>query len=191
MLNGFKNFSFIEAIAVVLIAVFASSIPSLGEDWNNYTASYSIGTGEQDWWTEYPDQHVSAGSKVDHPSWVKNALKDKPLLISVHSSNCVPCLTQVPRIQAVVQDFGRELKFYDVLAEGDGYEKALAILDVYNPSGAAQYVPTTIFITLTEGPDGDVGVAWHARVDVMSQEEIESYVKDSIYYHNQNIDDWS
>jgi len=52
-------------------------------------------------------------------------------------------------------------------------------------------VPTTIFITLAEGQDGAADVAWHSQIDVMSQDEIESYIKDSIYYHKQSIDEWS
>ena len=49
----------------------------------------------------------------------------------------------------------------------------------------------TIFITLAKGPDGTVDVAWHSKSDAMSQEEIDSCVKDSIYYYKQNIAAWS
>ena len=54
-----------------------------------------------------------------------------------------------------------------------------------------QYVPTTIFITLAKGPDGTVDVAWHSEIDAMSQEKIDAYVKDSIYYYKQNTAAWS
>jgi hypothetical protein len=51
-------------------------------------------------------------------------------------------------------------------------------------------VPTTIFVTLIEDPDGKVEVAWHSEIDIMSEDEINSYAKDAIYYHNQNAAGW-
>ena len=190
MLNRFRNFSFTAAVAAVLAASVMA--PCMGEDWNNYTPSHSIGTGDADWWTVYPDQHESAGFDDDHPSWVLDALKEKPLLIFIHSSNCKPCLIQIPRITAAVENFGEDIGYYDILAEGSTYEKANKTLDYYGPfGGEMKYVPTTIFVTVAEDQDGVVDVAWHSQIDVMSQDEIESYVKDSIYYHNQSIDKWS
>jgi hypothetical protein len=51
-------------------------------------------------------------------------------------------------------------------------------------------VPTTIFVTLIKGADGNVEVAWHSQLDAMSEEEIDSFVKDSIYYYMQNAAGW-
>ena len=118
------------------------------------------------------------------------ALKEKPVLILIYSSSCVPCLTQMPRIKRQCKALERILKYYDVLAEGCSIEKAIAILDVYDPVAEKSYVPTTIFITFAKGPDGTVDVAWHSEIDAMSQEEIEAYVKDSIYYYKQNRAVW-
>ncbi|HOV81522.1 MAG TPA: hypothetical protein PLN19_02895 [Methanothrix sp.] len=175
----------------VLIALVLSA-PCLGEDWSSYTPSHSVGMADADWWMVYPDQHESAGSAVDHPSWVLEALREKPLLIFIHSSNCKPCLTQIPRISSAVKKFSSDISYYDILAEESTYEKANQTLDYYGPFGGEQkYVPTTIFITLAEGRDGATDVAWHSQIDVMSQDEIESYIKDSIYYHKQSIDEWS
>ena len=68
--------------------------------------------------------------------------------------------------------------------------KAIDILDIYNPTGGAQYVPTTIFVTLIKGADGKVEVAWHSQLDLMSEDEINSFVSDSIYYYKQNAAGW-
>ena len=89
-----------------------------------------------------------------------------------------------------MKSFGSNLSYYDVLAEGSGFQKAIDILDIYNPTGGAQYVPTTIFVTLIKGSDGKVEVAWHSQIDLMSEDEINSYVKDSIYYYKQNAAGW-
>jgi hypothetical protein len=89
-----------------------------------------------------------------------------------------------------LESYGSNLSYYDVLAEGSSIQKAMDILDIYNPTGGAQYVPTTIFVTLIKGADGKVEVAWHSQLDAMSEEEIDSFVKDSIYYHRQNAAGW-
>lgn len=193
MLIELKNFALLvlAATAAFSMAALVMTDPALSQDWNSYSPAHAVGSGDDDWWTAYPDQHENSGSEVVHPAWVLEALKEKPLLILIHSSNCVPCLTQMPRIETAVQSFGADLQYYDVLAEGSGYEKAVGILDVYSPSGGAQYVPTTIFITLAPGPDGTVEVAWHSRIDAMSQEKIDAYVKDSIYYYKQNRATWT
>jgi len=66
----------------------------------------------------------------------------------------------------------------------------MEVLDIYSPTGKKQYVPTTIFLTLIENEDGEVEVGWHSEIDIMSTDDINSYVEDSIYYHQQNAADW-
>ncbi|HPC89731.1 MAG TPA: hypothetical protein PLN19_04245, partial [Methanothrix sp.] len=63
-------------IAVVLLAL---SFNALGVE-------YPVGSGNDDWWTTYPDQSSAAGEDIGHPSWVIDALKSKPVLIYVHKS---------------------------------------------------------------------------------------------------------
>jgi len=188
MLIRFKNFALLAlaAIAAFSVAAFFTSDTAQCLDWNSYSPAHAVGSGSDDWWTTYPHQHDNSGSEALHPDWVLDALKDKPLLVLVHSSNCVPCLAQTPRINTAVGSYSSDLKYYDVLAEGSSIEKAISILDVYDPYGGAQYVPTTIFITLAKGPDGTVDVAWHSEIDAMSPERIDAYVKDAIYYYKQN-----
>jgi thiol-disulfide isomerase/thioredoxin len=190
MLDRFKDSALFVLAA---IAILGAANTALCEDWDSYSPAQAAGSEDDDWWTAYPDQHENSGSQVEHPAWVLDALKEKPLLILVHSSNCVPCLTQTPRIKAAVASIGEDLAYYDVLAEGSSYEKAIDILEVYDPEGLEDkyFVPTTIFITLVQGTDGKVDVASHSEIDVMSEEKIDSYLKDSIYYHRQNVAAWS
>ncbi|MCU0637040.1 MAG: thioredoxin family protein [Methanothrix sp.] len=175
---------------MALFAIFAASAAANAQDGDSYTSAFEVGSNSDDWWIVYPDQHENASSAVEHPDWVLDELEEKPLLILIHSNNCLPCLIQVPRIQSAVDRFGENLTYHDVVAEGAGYLEALKILNVYDPDGGAQYVPTTIFITLAEGPEGSVDVAWHSQPDVMSQEDIDSYVEDSIFFHQTNKDSW-
>jgi len=186
MLEWFK-ISLIISITS-LLAISLSGIV-LAED-ESSNPEHSIGSGDSDWWTVYPDKNVNSGSDVDHPDWVLKALEEKPLLILIHQKNCVPCKIHVPRINDAVQTYKDDIMFYSVLAEGEGYLKALEILDIYNPTGKQRYVPTTIFLTLIENEDGEVEVGWHSEIDIMSTDDINSYVEDSIYYHEKNIANW-
>jgi hypothetical protein len=194
MLSEFKNFALLvlAAMGAFSMAAFVMADTALSEDWNSYSPSQAVGSGDEDWWTAYPDKHESSGSAVEHPDWILDALKEKPVLILIHQSNCVPCKTQVPRTKATMASFQGDLEYYDMLAEESGWLKAIEILAVYDPNGLEDkyFVPTTVFITLAKGPDGEVDVAWHSEIDAMSQDEIDAYVKDAIYYYKQNQAAW-
>lgn len=186
MLNRFKI-----SLIMLIASLLAVSLPGIAfaED-ESGSPEHSIGPEDSDWWTTYPDRNVNSGSIVDHPEWVLEALEEKPLLILIHQNNCIPCKTHVPRINDAVQAFKDDIHYYDVLAEGSGLEKAMKILDVYNPTGKQRYVPTTIFLTLIENEDGEIEVGWHSEIDIMSTDDINSYIKDSIYYHEENAANW-
>jgi hypothetical protein len=192
MLVRFRNLTlFALAAMVALSMVFVTADTALSEDWTSYSPAHAVGSGDDDWWTTYPDQNENSGKAVEHLDWVMNDLKEKPVLILIHSSNCVPCLTQTPRIKAAVNSFSGDIDFYDILGEGSSLQQAIDILDIYDPYGRGKpVVPTTIFITLAKGPDGKVGAVWHSEIDAMSEGRIDSYVKDAIYYYKQNSAAW-
>ncbi len=194
MLVRFRNFTLLvlAAMAAFSITLFITSDTALSVDWNSYSPVHAIGSGDDDWWTAYPDQNENAGMAANHPDWIEKALKEKPVLILIHSSNCVPCLTQTPRITAAANSYNGDLDYYDVLGEGSTLQQAIDILDVYDPYGIGKpVVPTTIFITLAKGPDGKVGIAWHSEIDAMSEGRIDDYVLDAIYYYKQNSPAWT
>jgi len=194
MQSEFKNFALLilTAMAAFSVAGFVMADTAQSLDWNSYSPAHAIGSEDDDWWTTYPDQHENSGSAVKHPAWILDALKEKPLIILIHSSNCKPCLTQTPRIKAAAESFSGDLEYYDMLAEGSGYDKAIDILKIYDPKGVElkYFVPTTIFITLAKGPDGKVDVVWRSEIDAMSEGRIDAYVKDAIYYYKQNSAAW-
>jgi hypothetical protein len=193
MLSRFQNFTilFLAAMAAFSIAAFATAGIAISVDWNSYSPAHAVGSGDDDWWTTYPDQNENSGKTVEHLDWIMDDLKKKPVLILIHSSNCVPCLTQTPRIKAAANSFSGDLAYYDILGEGSSLQEAVDILDVYDPYGMGKpVVPTTIFITLAKGPDGKVGIVWRSEVDAMSEGRIDAYVKDAIYYYKQNSAAW-
>ena len=172
--------------AGLISTVIAAS--ALAEDWSSYKPAFALGQGENDWWTQYPSQSPRAGTSVEHPSWVTDALKDKPIIILDHSSNCKSCVVQKANMEKVMAEYGKDVAYYDIMADG-GDQRAFEILGIYGLTGL--YVPTTVFITLEKGSDGKVGIAWHSVEDAMSEEQVTNYVKDAIYYHQQNAANWS
>lgn len=186
-----KRFTHILGLLVVLAACsFALMGSASSEDLSSYQPAHTLGSGENDWWSTYPTQHADAGKAVEHPSFVLDALKEKPVLILVHSSTCKSCVAQIANLNGAMKSYGSDLSYNDVLGEGSSLEKAVGILDVYNPTGGMPYVPTTVFITLIKGSDGKVQVAWHSQIDAMDAGQIEGYIKDSIYYYKQNAANW-
>jgi hypothetical protein len=193
MLVRFRNFTLLVLVAMAAFStIFITADTALSQDWNSYSPAHVVGSGDDDWWTTYPDQNENSGKAVEHPEWIMKALKEKPVLILIHSSNCVPCLTQTPRIKAAVNSNSGDLDYYDILGEGSSLQEAIDILDVYDPYGTGKpVVPTTIFITLAKGPDGKVDVVWRSEIDAMSEGRIDAYVKDAIYYYKQNSAAWT
>ncbi len=185
---------FSRGLAIVLMAVFVSSAimggSSLAEDWKKYEPKYSEGSDLADWWTDHPNQSANAGSLVEHPQWVLDALKKKPVLIMDHTTDCSSCKIQEMNIEKVMQNFSKNVTYYDILADGKD-RRAFEILDTYNPTGGEQFVPTTVFVTLVKGEDGKVEVAWHSEIDDMTEEQLSAYLKDAIYYYSENADGWN
>jgi hypothetical protein len=172
------------------IAVFVFlTAGAVSEDWSSYKPAHTLGSGQDDWWTTYPAESAKRGVAVQHLDWVLDQMKEKPVLILVHSKTCKPCIVQMANIGDVLANLGSDVKYYDILAEGNNIPKAMEILQAYGLSEQG-YVPTTIFLTLIKGADGKVGVAWYSVEDAMSVDEITSFVKDAIYYHQQNVGGW-
>ncbi len=171
------------AFAVSMVsAVLVESV--LAEDWESYKPVHSLGSGESDWWFTHP----SPGGKdlpLKQADWISSALKDKPLVVMVHSSSCRPCIVQMANMEKVMATHGSEIEYRELLGEGSGLKESTELLINYSTSGRL-VVPTTVFFTLIKDPDGKAAVAWHSVEDVMSEGEIGDYVKDAIYYYRLN-----
>jgi hypothetical protein len=150
---------------------------------------HPIGSGPEDWWIAYPDQHSNAGSSVDHQSWTLDPLAEKPVIVLIHRIGCPACVSQEAEIKKVLGDLGDEVTYLDVLAEND-YGKTWSGLEVYDPNGNPRLVPVTVFLTLVPGPDGDADVAWHSATGHRDERWIRSYLNDAIALHDENSASW-
>jgi glutaredoxin len=175
----FKNLSFAASLATIII--LTASFCASGTE-------YSVGSGSDGWWTSYPEQSENPGKEVNHPQWVLDALKDKPVVIYVHKG-CDYCKPQTDAMAEVVNESGDDFAYYDIAGDGSDARAEEALL-AYDPNGGVSYVPLTVILTLAPDSEGNVQVAWHSTEDVTGKEWIENYVKDSISYYDDNSADW-
>jgi len=167
---------------ILALSVLAAGITSAeGED-------HLVGLGEDDWWLSYPDQHPDAGDEVRHPQWVLDALKSGPVMIYGHG-DCEYCAPQTEAVGHVVEQFGGEMEYFDI--PSDGSDSRRDYFSVYDPNGGPTYVPLTVFLTLVQGPEGEVQVAWHSSEDVTGEEWLGSYMGDAIQLYRENVADWN
>lgn len=152
-------------------------------------AEYPVGSGPDDWWTAYPDQHPGAGSEVDHPSWVLDLLEDGPILILDHSTNCEACIKQEDAANAALEEVGEDAIAFENLIADPENERANALFEVYDPNAGKWYIPLTVIITLLR-EDGNVVVGWHSGEGETGEDWLLSYVEDAIEYHEENVDGW-
>jgi len=153
-------------------------------------AEYSVGSGPDDWWTVYPDQHPNAGSAVAHPQWILDSLEEKPILILDHSAGkCKACVDQETDVNAVLEDYGDDLT-YENLISGSGDDKADELFNIYDPNGGKSTIPLTVILTLVEDSNGNVVVGWHSAEDATGEDWIGSRAEDAIDYHEENVEDW-
>ena len=179
-------------VATLLVATFLTAFTtgSLADDLQSYKPVYSLGSGKEDWWVKYPDQSPKANAPVNHLSWVIDALKDKPVIILVHSTDCKACKVQMKDLDLVLSVYGNDLHYYDMTADVIS-EKVMDVLNAYYPNAGMPMVPTTVVLTLVKDTDGKVTVGWHSMDDAMGEDVVASYVKDAVYYYRQNSADWN
>lgn len=171
-----------EISSLIAITLLASAIGAMG-------AEYSVGSGNDDWWTTYPDQSSGAGGDVNHPSWVLDALKSKPVVIYVHKS-CDYCVPQTLAVQNITDEFNGQITFFEIGAEGTDSRSEEA-LQAYDPNGGKTYVPLTVVVTLAMNSEGEVEPVWHSTDEVTGDSWVKKYVEDAIAQYDENSSDWN
>lgn len=174
-----KTVSLASSIAIIFLV---SGFYAIG-------AEYPVGSGDDDWWTAYPDQSSGAGTNVNHPSWILDALKSKPVLIYVHKS-CDYCAPQTAAVQNITDEFNGQLTIFNIGADGSDSRSEEA-LQAYDPNGGTMYVPLTVVLTLATDSEGKVVPVWHSTDLVTGDEWIKNYVEDAISQYKDNAANWN
>ncbi len=152
-------------------------------------AENSVGSGNDNWWTTYPEQSkTTSGSEVNHPQWVLDALEKKPVLIYIHK-DCSYCAPQTASVNNVSDEFKGDITYYEIKADGSD-SRAEEVLQAYDPNGGVSYVPMTIIVTLAPDPEGMAVPIWHSNEDLTGDDWIKNYVEDAISYYDGNSSNW-
>ena len=164
---------------------------SNGSSWmNNYTPVHSIGTGSDNFWINFPIGNPSAGQSVQHLIWITEDLEEKPVVFVCHRTGCASCTPQADRIKALRETYGEDAIFYDLdddyagTATADILEKYYEAF-YYDPNGEPNYIALTGVYTLIKD-GGEVKIGWHSWEGNVADAEMETWIKDVIYYYNMN-----
>ena len=168
--------------------------PSDGNDnWlENYSPVYSVGTGSDNFWINFPVGGPPAGQSVQHLIWITEDLEEKPVVFVCHRTGCYGCAAQAERVLALRETYGEDVVFYDLDYPYEEYGTAPEdILNkfyeafYYDPNGGSQVIATTgVFTLINDG--GEVKIGWHSWEGNVADADMENWIKDAIYYYNIN-----
>jgi len=164
---------------------------SNGPSWmNNYTPTYSVGTGSNNFWINFPAGSPSVSQSVTHKTWITEDLKEKPVVFVCHRTGCTTCTPQADRVKALREKYGEDAVFYDLDDNYDGSAPADILQKYheafyYDPNGEPNYIALTgVFTLLKDGTEVKIG--WHSWEGNVADSDMENWVKDCIYYYNMN-----
>ena len=154
-------------------------------DWlKSYSPIYEIGSGDGDWWINYPAQHPESSASIEHPQWVLDEISERPVIMLVHSQ-CEGCAQQTREVPEIVEQYADRIKFFDIdiYDNSENYDISTEIFDTYDPNEEAATIPITVLVSTIKDEDGNDVIIWHSAEGNTGKNWIESYVRDSIYYY--------
>jgi len=154
---------------------------------DNYSPVHDIGTGSDDFWINFP-----SGQSLDHLTWITEALEEKPVFFVCHRTGCYGCSAQADRVIALGEKYSEDAIFFDLDYPYTQYGTATEdILNkfyeafYYDPNGGSNVIATTgVFTNVNDG--GELKIGWHSWEGNVGDSEMESWVKDIIYYYHVN-----
>jgi hypothetical protein len=155
-----------------------------GQSWmNNYTPVHSVGNGEDDFWTVYPDINPNVGQSVSHVNWILDSLEEDCVVFVVHKTGCAACTPQAERVIALGEKYADNLITYDLdLALGGETEQKGYETLIYDPDNGQSYIALTGIFTFVKD-NGKVVYGWHSWEGDVADADMETWIKDCIYYY--------
>jgi hypothetical protein len=168
--------------SLIAVCILAYGLNAMG-------AEYSVGSGNDDWWTTYPEQSSGAGGEVNHPSWVLDALGSKPVVIYVHKG-CSYCAPQTAALTEIEDEMGDKFTYFNISADGSD-ERMGEAMQAYDPNGGTMYVPLTVIVTLAPNSEGKIEPVWHSTEEVTGEDWIKNYIEDGSAKYSENSANWN
>jgi thiol-disulfide isomerase/thioredoxin len=153
---------------------------------NDYTPLHSIGNEDNDFWINFPPFNPDNGQSVDHLSWVTDSIENGCVLFVVHKTGCEACQPQADRVINLSEKYEEHVVFLDLDATlGGSIEERAYDAYFYDPDGPPGYIALTGVFTLVEN-NGNIEIGWHSWEKDVDYSELESWIRDSIYYYHVN-----
>ena len=157
------------------------------QNWlDSYTPIHSLGTGVNDFWVTYPSINPSTGESVTHLEWLVESMEDHCVLFVVHRTGCEGCKAQADRVIDLAEQYEEQVMFHDLdIYLGGSIEQRANEVYLYDPEGPPGYIALTgIFTYIKE--NNDVKIGWHTWEGNVENSEMESWIRDAIYYYSVN-----
>lgn len=152
----------------------------------DYSPVHTIGSGNNDFWIEYPTDNPKSNQSISHLSWINDSLEEGCVLFVVHMTGCKSCQPQADRIIDLAEKYEEYLIFHDLDASlGGSIEQRAYDSYLYDPDGSPGIIALTGIFTLIEN-NGSINYAWHSWERDVDFAEMEKWVRDGIYYWQQN-----
>jgi len=180
---------------ILLLGTIAMGAYSYAKSQSEITCFSCLGlypeAGEfEDWWTKYPDGHVNAGEKVNHPFWIDDDLEShNAVMLFFSTPSCSGCdqqwedmsdagLVSGSKLDGELTKFNEFVKFYTLDAN---VEKNYNTLKVYDPEGRNYGVPVTVF--LTNMKSGQIG--WYSYKGPLPAGDVAAILEIAIHHNVQ------
>jgi len=155
----------------------------------NYEPRYGLGSVQYNWWIPYYNGHPEAGSKVNHTEWIVESLQNNSVVILIHGTTCHGCEETKNNMHNCLEIYGSNFTYFELNADGED-NRTEEVFNTYDPTAGQNLIPLTVIITLIIDDNNETQIAWHSAEGERSEDWIESYMQDSIYYHRQYLETW-
>lgn len=153
---------------------------------DTYSPVHSVGNGSNNFWINFPTGNPNSSQSVSHLPFVNDSLKEGCVLFVVHKTGCAACQPQADRVIALAEKYEEHVVFYDLdITLGGSVEERAYDAYLYDPDGPPGYIALTGVFTLIEN-NGNIEYGWHSWEKDVDDSELESWVKDAIYYYHVN-----
>ncbi len=169
---------------VVVVSIVIMSLVVVGSIQKAADKPHGVGTGENEFWTNYPTVHPLSGSAVPHPSWALAALETGAVMVLSHSELCIPCKNMVAYCDNIYDDHAGSMSYFDLL-HGTDEPRASDALSIYDPDDAPNYVPLTIVLTKVKDANGSAVIAWHGWEGEVAESTLDSWVHQALKYYQE------
>ncbi len=150
----------------------------------DYYPVHNIGNSSDDFWINHPSNNPNFNKSIFHLPWLNDSLEEGCVLFVVHKTGCDACKPQADRVINLARKYENFILFHDLdITLGGTVEERAYDSYLYDPDGSPGLIALTGIFTLIKN-NGIIEYVWHSWELDVTILEMESWIKDAIYYYN-------